>query len=808
MITRTRVAPSRLRFLWIFLTGLSLLCSGAIARAASWDYDNVITLEAGPNLPFDLKALFLTVKPGTVIQLPEGTYHFDDELILNTSHVTIKGMGMDKTILSFAQQPRGAQGILVQADAFAIMDLAIEDTAGDGLKMENSNGVVVQRVRVEWTNGPAEDNGAYGFYPINCDNVLIEDSAAIGASDAGIYVGQSRDIVVRRNRAEYNVAGIEIENSTNADVYENLATNNTGGILVFDMPNLTQAGHHTRVYNNQVINNNTKNFAPAGNIVGKVPTGTGVMILSTDWVHVFDNVITGNKTTNFAIFSFVSVAMLDGTPLPDGYDPYPEHIYAYNNVMQKQKTWFFDGGEFNLLANLLFMLKLAPVADIVVDGQVASDLNGADWCFQDNVRPNGTRASFGNFQLNQTHWLLKLLGIPGTPAKLGYPVESNCTQADFGPVELDLSVFDTVPEPEEEYTEEEVAALCAGGDASTVNWPAFVVNCPSLSSYRLFIGNDPLGNANTGSAAPYDLTTPLFSDYAHKYRHVFLPPGTSAQYSASGPFEFPVGTIISKTFTLPLNTGVEKVVETRLLIRRASGWTGVAYIWNEDLTEANLALGGGAVAATVLDPDGNEVTVDYRVPNANQCTNCHGVKAPGDDAFRNLPIGPKARFLNRSFAYAGGSANQLAHWSAIGILTDAPLPQDAPRLPVWNDPLDGTEEMRAKAYLEINCAHCHSATGRARATGLWLMADQPLDATYGLCKPPVAAGSGSGGLKWDIVPGNAAQSILVFRQNSNDPAIRMPELGRSVVHTQGVDLVTNWINSLPGTCAEAGSSSQ
>lgn len=808
MITRTRVAPSRLRFLWIFLTGLSLLCSGAIARAASWDYDNVITLDAGPNLPFDLKALFLTVKPGTVIQLPEGTYHFDDELILNTSHVTIKGMGMDKTILSFAQQPRGAQGILVQADAFAIMDLAIEDTAGDGLKVENANGVVIQRVRVEWTNGPAESNGAYGFYPINCDNVLIEDSAAIGASDAGIYVGQSRDIVVRRNRAEYNVAGIEIENSTNADVYENLATHNTGGILVFDMPNLTQAGHHTRVYNNQVIDNNTKNFAPAGNIVGKVPTGTGVMILSTDWVHVFDNVITGNKTTNFAIFSFVSVAMLDGTPLPEGYDPYPEHIYAYNNVMQKQKSWYFDGGEFNLLANLLFMLKLAPVADIVVDGQVASDLNGADWCFQDNVRPNGSAASFGNFQLNQTHWLLKLLGIPGTPARLGYPVESNCTQADFGPVELDLSVFDTVPEPEEEYTEEEIAALCAGGDASTVNWPAFVVNCPSLSSYRLFVDNDPLSNANSSSAAPYDLTTPLFSDYAHKYRHVFLPPGTSAQYSASGPFEFPVGTIISKTFTLPLNTGVEKVVETRLLIRRASGWIGVAYIWNEDLSEASLALGGGAVAATVLDPDGNEVAVDYRVPNANQCTNCHGVKAPGDDAFRNLPIGPKARFLNRDYAYTGGNANQLAHWNAIGILTGAPLPQDAPRLPVWNDPLDGTEALRAKAYLEINCAHCHSATGRARATGLWLMADQPLDATYGLCKPPVAAGSGSGGLKWDIVPGNAAQSILVFRQNSNDPAIRMPELGRSVVHTQGVDLVTNWINSLPGTCADSTSGSQ
>ena len=801
MHRRASVHPAFYRLLFLAITALSC-CFTLPASAASWDYDNVITLEAGPNLPFDLKAAFLSVKPGTVIELPEGTYQFDDELILNTSHVTIRGQGMDKTILSFAQQPQGAQGILVQADAFAISDLAIEDTAGDGLKIENSNGVVVQRVRVEWTNGPAEANGAYGFYPINCDNVLIEDSISIGASDAGIYVGQSRDIVVRRNRAEYNVAGIEIENSIDADVYENVATHNTGGILVFDMPNLTQGGHHTRVYNNQVIDNNTKNFAPKGNIVGKVPTGTGGMVLSTDWVHVFDNVITGNKTTNFAIFSFASVAILDGTPLPEGYDPYPEHIYAYNNTMQKQRSWYFDGGEFNLLANLLFILKLAPVSDIVMDGQVASDLASADWCFQDNYRPNGSRATLGNLQLQKTNWFLQLLGIPGTPAKLGYPVETNCTQADFGPVDLDLTVFDTVPEPEDEYTEEEIAALCAGGDSNGVNWEAFAVNCPSLSSYRLFVDNNPLGTPNTSRATPYDLTTPLFSDYAQKYRVVYVPNGSSATYSDTGPFEFPLGTIIAKTFTLPLNTGVEKVVETRLLIHRASGWTGMSYLWNEDLTEAYLALGGGAVSATVLDPDGNEVSVNYRVPNANQCTNCHGVKAAADETFRNLPIGPKAQYLNHAYSYSGGAENQLTHWSTIGILSGAPAPAAAPRLPVWNDPTDGTEEQRARAYLDINCAHCHSETGRARSTGLWLTGDRPLDANYGLCKPPVAAGAGSGGLKWDIVPGNAAQSILVYRQQSNDPAVRMPELGRSSVHTQGVDLVTSWINSLPATtCA-------
>lgn len=784
--------------LWASFFGLVSL------SAHAYDYAKVVQLTAGDDLPYKLKEAFISATPGTVIELPEGTFHFDDEIILNTSHVTLRGKGMDKTVLSFANQPSGAQGILVQADAFAVMDLAVEDTAGDGIKMEGSNGVVVQRVRVEWTRGPDETNGAYGLYPINCDNVLIEDSVVLGASDAGIYVGQSRDIVVRRNRAEFNVAGIEIENSVGADVYDNLATNNTGGILVFDMPNLTQAGHHTRVFNNRVIDNNTVNFAPEGNIVGKVPTGTGVMVLSTDWVQVYDNIITGNKTVNFTSFSFKSISLLDGTPLPDGYDPFPEHIYVHNNVMEKQKTWYFDGGEFNFLANLLFIMKLRPTADIIVDGQVATDLAAADWCFHDNTRPNGSSASFGNIQLNKSHWLLGLLGIPGTPPVTKYPEETHCTQPDFDPIELDLSVFDNVPVTEPDYTAEEIAAFCAGGDPATVNWAAYVVNCPSLSQYRLFVGNDPVANKvgvlNTDRALPYDLTTPLFSDYAEKYRAVFVPEGTAIEYQASDPFAFPVGSIIAKTFALPAATGEEVVIETRLLIHREDGWAGVAYIWNQEGTDAQLALGGGLVEMAIQDPDGAPLTVQYRIPDANQCTNCHGVKLEGDDRFHNQPIGPKARWLNKDFVYGDLQANQLVHWQDMGLLTGAPLPTEAPRLPVWDDPNDGTLEQRARAYIEINCAHCHSETGRAKPTGLWLMADQALDANYGLCKPPVAAGAGSGGLKWDIVPGDADESILVYRSKSNNPAIRMPELGRSVVHTQGMALVEEWINSLPGGC--------
>ncbi|MDX1695343.1 MAG: parallel beta-helix domain-containing protein [Ketobacteraceae bacterium] len=787
------------RSLFVCLSLFFAFCS-SLVYAAAWDYDNVITLEPGPDVPFQVKELFLTVQPGTVIELPEGFYEFDDELILNKSHITIRGKGMDKTILSFKNQPAGAEGILVQGDAFAAMDFAIEDTKGDGLKIENARGVMIRGVRVEWTNGPDETNGAYGFYPINCEQVLIEDSVVIGASDAGIYVGQSKEIIVRRNRAEYNVAGIEIENSINADVYENLATRNTGGILVFDMPNLPQAGHHTRVFRNRSVSNNTRNFAPAGNIVGKVPTGTGVMVLSTDWVHVFDNEITDNNTVNFTSVSFKSISLLDDTPLPDSYDPYPEHIYVYDNLMDKNFRWYVDSSDFSILVNLLFLLAGKPMTDIITDGFTASGIGAADWCFQENRHRDGSLATFGNMHLDKKHWLLGLLGIPGLPARVGYPAETNCTQPDFGPVELDFSVFDDIPEPDEEYTDEEIAAICAGGDPATVNWAAYVVNCPTLSGYRLFREHDPRGEPNTARAAPYDLTTPLFSDYAKKDRVIFIPEGTSVTYNPDTRFEFPVGSIIAKTFSLPLASGVDKVLETRLFIHRDSGWFGVTYIWEDDMSEAYLAFGGGEYNGDVIDPEGNIVTVNYRIPNMNQCTNCHGVRASKEDSFANRPIGPKARFLNKPYDYGSVYANQLDHWSNLGLLSGAPDPASAPRLPVWDDPTDGTLQARARTYLEINCAHCHSAEGRAQSTGLHLLASAPLDATAGLCKPPVAAGTGSGGLKWDIFPGDADESIVVYRMESNDPAVRMPELGRSVVHSQGNRLVKDWINSLGGAC--------
>lgn len=779
------------------MSTLALLGGMLAGVVQAQDYERVISLEANAELPFKLKEAFLTMQPGTVIELPAGTFHFDDELVLNTSHVTLRGQGPDKTILSFKGQPQGAQGLLVLSNAFVVEDLAVEDSAGDGIRVEGADGAVFRRIRVEWTAGPDEENGGYGIYPVLCHNVLVEDSVVKGASDAGIYVGQSQDIIVRRNRAEYNVAGIEIENSINADVYENVATHNTGGILVFDMPNLTQAGHHTRVFNNEVVDNNTSNFAPKGNIVGKVPTGTGVMVLSTDNVDVFDNSIKNNKTTNFAVTSFKSIQLLDGTPLPDAYDPYPEYVSFRNNQVDKEYGWFLDGGDFTLLANLLFLLSGQPVADIVVDGWYRSDLEHAKQCFDSNTRPDGSLATFGNMQLNKKHWLLKLLGIPGTPAKMGYEYFHRCTNETFGPVSLDFSIFDEIPAAQPEFTDAEVSALCSGGNVNEVNFDAHVVNCATLGQYRLFSNpNDPTSTPTGIRSAAYDLTSTLFTDYANKYRVVYIPDGQQVQYSDQGPLDFPVGSIIAKTFALPLTSGVEKVVETRLLVRRAGGWTALPYRWRDDMSDADLVLGGGSLSAQVLDTDGNTVDVNYRIPDANQCASCHAYFG------QNRPIGPKAQWLNRNYAYSGEhTANQLVEWQQRGLLAISNEQiAAAPRQPAWNDMNDGTVAERTRAYLDVNCAHCHSIGGRAYATGLYLSVGTTQGITTGLCKPPVSAGTGTGNLTFDVVPGKPEESIMVYRISSNDPAIRMPELGRSVVHTQGVELVEQWIEGLEGNC--------
>jgi parallel beta-helix repeat protein len=273
----------------------------------------------------------IDAKAGDVIEIPEGKLSFKRGLSLTVNGVTIRGQGMDKTVLSFADQISGAEGLLVTASDFNIEDLAIEDTVGDALKVNEGDNITIRRIRTEWTNGPETENGAYGIYPVQTTNVLMEDNVAIGASDAGIYVGQSKNVVVRRNRAEYNVAGIEIENTIGADVYENVATNNTGGILVFNMPALKQAGSTTRVYDNKVFANNLGNFGHAGTPVASVPAGTGVIVNSNDKVEIFNNEISDNKTSNVIISSLFETGYSDDEK-SETFDPYPESIFIYGNT--------------------------------------------------------------------------------------------------------------------------------------------------------------------------------------------------------------------------------------------------------------------------------------------------------------------------------------------------------------------------------------------------------------------------------------------------------------------------------------------
>lgn len=316
-----------------------------------------------PELSFEeqLQQQLIQAQPGDVIEIPAGTHDITRGLSLNVDGITIRGVGMDASILSFANQAQGAEGLLVNADDFTIEDLAIEDTVGDALKINESNNVVVRNVRTEWTGGALTTNGAYGIYPVQSSNILIDGAVAIGASDAGIYVGQSNQIIVRNSRAEYNVAGIEIENSTFADVHNNVATNNTGGILVFDLPNLpVQGGRNTRVFNNTIVNNNTANFAPEGNIVGEVPAGSGLMVLANDSIEVFGNEFTDNDTANVMIISYYTTERPFDDP---NYDPFPEEIYIHDNQ--------FNGGGTVPDSEPLVMLKEATgqdIPDIVWDG--------------------------------------------------------------------------------------------------------------------------------------------------------------------------------------------------------------------------------------------------------------------------------------------------------------------------------------------------------------------------------------------------------------------------------------------------------
>ncbi len=298
-----------------------------------------------------------------------------------------------------------------------------------------------------------------------------------------------------------------------------------------------------------------------------------------------------------------------------------------------------------------------------------------------------------------------------------------------------------------------------------------------LSDYGFF--TDLRARVPAARVTAYHLNTPLFSDYAEKQRYLYIPAGAKAGYDADKALDFPVGSALIKTFGYQQN-GAFRPLETRLLLRRAIGWVAIPYVWNADGTDADLKRAGTRIPVTFTDPAGRSHGISYSVPNQNQCKDCHALSGAV------TPIGPKARNLN--------DGRQLQALAAAGLLDRAPA--DAPRLARWDDP-QAPLDARARAYLETNCAHCHNPQGAASNSGLFLDWKQPDITARGIMKHPVAAGRGSGDRDYDIVPGDAGASILIFRMESTDPGIAMPELGRATVHAEGVKLLRDWIDGMP-----------
>jgi parallel beta-helix repeat protein len=329
---------------------LALLASPAVAAD--------IAVPPGPGSAEKLAEALISAQEGDTVWLGIGRYAISDGLSLDVDRVSIRGISPDSSVLDFTGQQGSGEGLLITSDRVVLDGFAVENPKGDGIKSKGSNQITFRNLRVEWTGGPKAGNGAYGVYPVASKNVLIDSVTVRGGSDAGIYVGQSQDIIVRNSVAEYNVAGIEIENSFRADVYRNSARHNTGGILIFDLPNLPQqGGHDIRVFDNDVTDNDTENFAPKGNTVAMVPKGMGIMVMANRNVHVFGNRLSGNGTTHVLIAAY-----------PEDYEDanymfVPRGVYVHGNEYGQGGT--APSGE---VGKIISDISGTPVPDIVWDG--------------------------------------------------------------------------------------------------------------------------------------------------------------------------------------------------------------------------------------------------------------------------------------------------------------------------------------------------------------------------------------------------------------------------------------------------------
>ncbi len=390
---------------------LSIFAQLALLSSCEDDPTNVVTDEdpdqIDPTMTTEeIQEKLISVEDGTILTFKAGTYNLTSTLSIDgKDNLKIKGEGEDKTILNFSGQIEGAEGMKVSnVTNFLIANLTIKETKGDGIKVDHSKGVSFINLSVIWETPLSSENGGYGIYPVLCEEVMIDNCYTKGASDSGIYVGQSTNAVIKNSTAEYNVAGIEIENTIGAEAYDNITTNNAAGLLVMDLQNLSQLGETILIHDNIIKDNNGDNFAPKGNLVALVPAGTGILVLSSRKVEIFDNEIHGNNVAGLGIISFAMIAGMTGNPITDpNYNPFYSDIYVHDNSFAKtdviNTTAQSDIGLF-----LLQMFQGTPIPDIITDGIFApgSGANGG-FCLNNNENagfinldaPNGfTNPSF------------------------------------------------------------------------------------------------------------------------------------------------------------------------------------------------------------------------------------------------------------------------------------------------------------------------------------------------------------------------------------------------------------------------------
>lgn len=830
----------------------------------------------------------------STITLPEGCFKMNNQLTVDSKdNLVLKGAGITKTFLDFSNVD-GKDGIAVSGGSnIVISDLQVSEASKNGIKADSVEGLIIRDVATVWLEVPRERDedgslrGTYGIYPVKSQNVLIEDTWSYGSADAGVYVGQTIGAVVRNNVAEKNIAGIEIENSSGVDVYGNLAVGNTGGVLLFDLPGATTIGRlvdDVRVFNNTIRDNNLVNYVDTTcdkgvggcGVVGIVPPGTGIVILSGRNGEFFNNTIDNHDSMAVAMTSYLLVndnpeayvpsftgpSSSEGAAILQGWNPVPTGMYFHDNSVtnvgmnpngaliddmvlayslehQAFPAVFYDGAGESLVRSQMFT-------------ELRDALNGTFGTDRWNYLTNFTDAD-SNCVINNTGTSVGVLVDHLDPTAIGRYSE-NPANADFlyqnphtsllrggcdvkqplavntvtiDGVEYGWGITDATPDDGDSGSGNNGIVgneMCRANTAGDINWAAltrdsasFAENCTNLSDYHLFAdASDPTKNLNlatSGKGTLYEMNVELFTDYARKYRYVLMPEDVSATYRSQEVFDFPVGTVLIKTFTLPTSTDNsigedEELIETRLLIRRDSGWVALPYVWNEDKTDATLTAVSVPFERTI-EHNGENLAFTYEVPSRNECTLCHKVTEDVTDPVGSTqaagfsPIGPKARNMNSVRAVSSGNPiNQLLHWENLGLVSLPDTPSNLPAVPEFDTEAGATNltpaelEDYAKAYLDINCAHCHRTEGKAASNPFKLEYWREGVGQMGLCARGITFHKGPS--PYVVMPGDADNSVLHYRINI-DNGNMMPELGRHVVHKEGVALVADWINSIDPT---------